>query len=484
MKKILLQNEARLKLKSGIHQLNEVVKHTLGPAGKQVIIGDLSLDPLSSDDGITCADAVELLDEFEDAGAKLARAAARKTNKVAGDGTTTTIVLTNAFVKELISESILLQPDKSLKTKLLEAQAQVLKWLEENKIEITSKEQVEHIATISSGDPVVGKMISDIYEKLGKDGVITHEENKTIGLDYEIVEGLQFDRGLVSHYLAQDRIKIKSVLKNPYILITDGKPTLPNLVEIVKKVSEAGRSEMILIADDFSDATINGLVVNFLQGFRITAIKAPYFGDRRKEFLEDIATFTGGKVVQADQATLVDLGKAQSVECTLGQTIIVGGSGDVSERVQQLRTALEATQSEYDRANLKERISKLTGGVGIIRVGCATELETRSVLAKVEDAINATRVALEDGIVEGGGVALLKASETVDNEVFKKALRSPFDQIVENGGAFDQTNLIERGVIDPVKVTKNALMNALSTALHVRLTEALVVPERKKEDDE
>lgn len=525
-KEIKFGEDARKALERGVNILADTVKVTIGPKGRNVILDKKFGSPLITNDGVTIAKEIELEDAYENMGAQLVKEVATKTNDIAGDGTTTATLLTQAIVREglknvaaganpiFIRKGIQLAVDKAVET------------LQANSRPIENKESIAQVAAISAGDEEVGKMIADAMEKVGKDGVITVEESKTMGTTLEVVEGMQFDRGYVSPYMSTDMEKMEANLSDPLILITDKKITnIQEILPVLEQIVQQGK-KLLIIAEDIEGEALATLVVNKLRGtFDVVAIKAPGFGDRRKAMLQDIAILTGGTVISEEvglelkDADMTMLGRAGSVKVTKENTVIVNGAGsasDIEERVALIRRQIEDTTSEFDREKLEERLAKLAGGVAVIQVGAATETELKERKLRMEDALNATRAAVEEGIVSGGGVALIETISEVEKllteenteiktgiKIILSALQEPLKQIAINAGlegavivenvrkgekgmgfdAFreDYVNMIEAGIIDPTKVTRSALQNASSVAATFLTTEAAVVDIKSEE---
>ncbi len=525
-KQIVFSETARAKMKAGITKVADAVKVTLGPRGRSVVLEKKFGSPLIIDDGVTIAKDIELEDKFENMGAQLIREVASKTNDVAGDGTTTATVLANALLNEGI-KNITSGANPTLVKKGIEMAVDTVKeQLKKMQHPVKTKQEKAQIATISANDKVIGDLIAEAMEKVGYEGVITVEEGKTANTTLEVVEGMQFDRGYISPYFVTDSERMECVLEDCAVIITDKKISSMNeLLPILEKIVQGGR-QFLIIAEDVDGEALATLVVNRLRGtLKGCAVKAPGFGDRRKEMLADIAVLTGGEVISEERglklenATLEMLGKAKRIIIDKESTTIVHGGGDkksVEERSAQIRKQIEMSTSDYDKEKLQERLAKLAGGVAVINVGAATETELKAKKAKVEDAKNATKAGVEEGLVPGGGVALVrceKALETLkaDNEdvqtginIVKKALTAPLRQIAENSG-LDGSVVVERvrnlkgnegfnadtdtyedllkaGVVDPAKVVRTALENAASIASTVLLTEALIAdkPEKKE----
>ncbi|EJP20289.1 chaperonin GroL [Peptostreptococcaceae bacterium AS15] len=525
-KEIKFSEEARKSLERGVNKLADTVKVTLGPKGRNVILQKSFGAPLITNDGVTIAKEIELEDTYENMGSELVKEVATKTNDIAGDGTTTATVLTQAIVREGLKNVAAGSNPILLRRGINKAVEIAVATLKANSKNVENKESIAQVATISGGDEVIGRLIADAMEKVGKDGVITVEESKTMDTALKTVEGMQFDRGYVSAYMATDIEKMEAVLQDPYILITDRKiSSIQDILPLLEQLVQQGR-KLVIIAEDVDGEALSTLVVNKLRGtFEVVAVKAPGFGDRRKEMLQDIAILTGGQVISEElgfdikETTIDQLGKASSVKVTKDNTTIVDGVGEQAEiekRVEQIKAQIEETTSEFDKEKLQERLAKLSGGVAVIEVGAATETELKEKKLRIEDALNATRAAVEEGIVAGGGTALIEAMKAVekeiDNEVAEektgmqivaKALQEPLKQIAINAGlegavivenvktssaneGFDALNekyvdMIKAGIIDPTKVTRSALQNAASIAAILLTTEAAVVDVKKDE---
>ena len=526
-KEILYGEDARKALQAGIDKLANTVKITLGPKGRNVVLDRTYGIPLITNDGVTIAKEIELEDVFENMGAQLIREVATKTNDAAGDGTTTATLLAQAFVREgmknIAAGANPMVLKKGIKKAVDAASAAVLA----NSKAVSGSADIERVATVSSGDENVGKLIAEAMEKVTSDGVITIEESKTAETYSEVVEGMQFDRGYITPYMVTDTDKMEAVLDDAYILVTDKK--ISNIQEILPLLEDIVKSgkKLLIIAEDLEGEALSTILINKLRGtFTCVAVKAPGFGDRRKEMLRDIATLTGTDVISEElgfelkDTTVADLGRARQVVVTKENTIIVDGAGDpadIKARVQQIRTEIENTTSDYDREKLQERLAKLAGGVAVLKVGAATEAEMKEKKLRVEDALSATKAAVEEGIVAGGGTALINAIPAVEKliptldgdektgaKIVLKALEEPVRQIAANAGldgsviidkirrarkvgyGFDAykeeyVDMITAGIVDPTKVTRSALMNAASCAAMVLTTESLVG--NKKEDN-
>ena len=519
-KDILHGSDARAAMEKGINKLADTVKVTLGPKGRNVVLERPYGSPLITNDGVSIAREIELEDKAENMGAQLLREVATKTNDVAGDGTTTATILAQAIVKEGLKNLAAGSNPMILQKGIRRAVEKTVESLKNASVKIEDKESIANVASISAGDPEIGKLISDAMEKVGNDGVITVEESKSMGTTLEVVEGMQFDRVYVSSYMVTDSEKMIAELDNPYILITDKKiSNIQEILPLLEQIVQSGKA-LLIIAEDIEGEAMATLVVNKLRGtFNCVAVKAPGFGDRRKEMLQDIAILTGATVVSSDlgydlKETTVDmLGTCQKVKIEKENTVIVKGAGDeqkVQDRIKQLRAQYEESDSEFDKEKLQERLAKLSGGVAVIQVGAATETELKEKKLRIEDALAATRAAVEEGIVSGGGVALLDTIEDVrpllqDVEgdektgvsIILRALEEPLRQIAENAGkegsvivekvmsskrgeGYDALNdkyvdMIKAGIVDPTKVTRSALQNASSVASMILTTEATVV---------
>ena len=519
-KQIQYGEEARRSLEKGINTLADTVKITLGPKGRNVVLDKKYGAPLITNDGVTIAKDIELEDPFENMGAQLVKEVATKTNDVAGDGTTTATLLAQAIVREGLKNLAAGANPMVLKNGIEAATDAAVEGLKEISRPISGKQAIAQVASISAGSEAIGQLISDAMEKVGKDGVITVEESKTMKTELTTVEGMQFDRGYASAYMVTDTDKMVAELDNPYILITDKKiSNIQEILPVLEQVVQAGK-KLLIIAEDVEGEALATLVVNKLRGtFTCVAVKAPGFGDRRKEMLRDIAILTGGQVISEElglelkEATVDMLGQAHQVKVDKENTTIIDGAGDKEEiknRVNQIKAQIAETTSDYDREKLQERLAKLAGGVAVIQVGAATEIEMKERKMRIEDALAATRAAVEEGIVPGGGVALLNAVSSVAGLVDKtegdaktgvqivlRAMEEPMRQIAVNAGidgaviienirrsgktgyGYDAlkgeyVDMIERGIIDPTKVTRSALQNAASVAAMVLTTESLV----------
>ncbi len=525
-KEILFTDNGMLKIKQGVDKISNTIKVTLGPKGRSVVLAKKFGSPTIIDDGATIAKEIELEDHFEDMGAQLIREAASKTNDVTGDGTTTATVLAQAIFNEGLKNITAGTNPIHLKRGIDKAVAAIVEELKKMAKPVKTKEEKAQIATISANDREIGNLIAEAMEKVGHEGVITVEEGKSSTTELDVVEGMQFDRGYISPYFITDAERMESVLEDALILITDKKLSSMNeLLPILEKIVQTGKP-FLIIAEDVEGEALATLVVNKLRGtLKCCAVKAPGFGDRRKEMLEDIAILTGGEVIseergmKLEKATLEQLGKAKRVVVDKENTTIVDGEGDkkkIKDRTNQIRKQIEETTSDYDREKLEERLAKLSGGVAVIRVGAATETEMKTKKAKVEDAKNATKAGVQEGILPGGGVALIRASKVLDNvkvddederigvNIVKKAIYAPLRTIAENAGVdpsivvekiktsspeigFDAEKLefvdvIKAGIVDPCKVTRTALENAASIAGTLLTSGAFVaeLPEKKE----
>ena len=518
-KEIKYGAEARKALEAGVNQLADTVRVTLEPKGRNVVLAKSYGSPLITNDGVTIAKDIELEDAFENMGAQIVKEVATKTNDVAGDGTTTATVLAQAMINEGMKNLAAGANPIVLRKGMKKACDKAVEAILDMSETISGKDQIARVASISAGDDEVGQMVADAMEKVSKDGVITIEESKSMKTELDLVEGMQFDRGYISAYMATDMEKMVAELDNPYILITDKKiSNIQEILPLLEQIVQSG-SKLLIIAEDIEGEALTTLIVNKLRGtFQVVAVKAPGYGDRRKEMLQDIAILTGGKVISEElgyelkDATLDDLGRAKSAKITKENTVIVDGMGakeDIAGRVNVIKAQLEETTSEFDKEKLQERLAKLAGGVAVIRVGAATETEMKEAKLRMEDALNATRAAVEEGIISGGGSAYIHAAKKVAEfvkdlegdektgaKVVLKAMEAPLFHIAANAGlegsviinkikesevgvgfdAYNETyvNMIEAGIIDPVKVTRSALQNATSVASTMLTTESVV----------
>jgi len=528
-KMIVYGEEARKKLQAGIDQLADTVKVTLGPKGRNVVLGKKFGAPLVTNDGVTIAKDIELEDPFENMGAQLIREVATKTNDVAGDGTTTATVLAQAITREGLKNLSAGANPMVMRKGIEKAVAAAVASIKENSVPVNGSEDIARVGTVSSGDEAIGQLIAEAMEKVGTEGVITIEESKTAETGLEVVEGMQFDRGYISPYMVTDTDKMEAVLDDALLLITDKKiSSIQEILPVLEPVVKAGK-KMIIIAEDVEGDALATLLVNRLRGnFNCVCVKAPGFGDRRKEMLQDIAILTGGTVISSQlnmeltEATMADLGHARQIVVTKDATTIVDGAGDpeaIKARSHQIRSAIATTTSDYDREKLQERLAKLAGGVAVIKVGAQTEVAMKEQKLRVEDALNATRAAVEEGIVAGGGTAQVNAIAAVEKLITKlsgdektgariiaTALQAPIRQIAENAGvdgsvvyekirsskkvgfgynAYTEqyVDMVSAGIVDPTKVTRSSLENAASIASCVLTTESLVADKPNPEAD-
>ena len=524
-KQIAYGEEARKALQAGIDQLADTVKITLGPKGRNVVLDKKYGAPLITNDGVTIAKDIELEDAFQNMGAQLVKEVATKTNDAAGDGTTTATLLAQALVREGMKNVTAGANPMIVKKGMQKAVDAAVASIVEHSQKVSGSDDIARVATISSGDEAIGKLIADAMEKVSADGVITLEESKTAETYSEVVEGMQFDRGYITPYMVTDTEKMEAVIDDAYILITDKKiASIQEILPLLEEIVKAGK-KLVIIAEDIEGEALSTIIVNKLRGtFTCVGVKAPGFGDRRKEMLQDIAILTGGEVISEElglelsAATMAQLGHAKQVKVTKENTIIVDGAGnsdDIKERIAQIRSQIETTTSDYDREKLQERLAKLVGGVAVIKVGAATEVEMKEKKLRIEDALAATKAAVEEGIVAGCGVALLNATDAVAKlidsvegdektgvRIVLKALEEPVRQIAANGGlegsviidtirrsgkagyGFDAykeeyCDMIPAGIVDPTKVTRSALQNAASIAGMVLTTESLVADKKE-----
>ena len=518
-KEIKYGAEARRALEEGVNKLADTVRVTIGPKGRNVVLDKSFGAPLITNDGVTIAKEIELEDRFENMGAQLIKEVASKTNDVAGDGTTTATVLAQAMVHEGMKNLEAGANPIILRKGMKKATDVAVEAIAKMSSKVKDKDQIAKVAAISAGDAEVGQMVADAMEKVSNDGVITIEESKTMKTELDLVEGMQFDRGYVSAYMATDMDKMEANLDDPYILITDKKiSNIQEILPLLEQIVQAG-ARLLIIAEDIEGEALTTLIVNKLRGtFNVVAVKAPGYGDRRKEMLKDIATLTGGQVISEElgmelkDTTMDQLGRAKSVKVQKENTVIVDGMGDknaIADRVAQIKAQIEETTSDFDREKLQERLAKLAGGVAVIRVGAATETEMKEAKLRMEDALNATRAAVEEGIISGGGSAYIHASKAVAKaieelegdektgaKIILKALEAPLAQIAKNAGlegavivnkvresevgtGFDAlteqyVDMVENGILDPAKVTRSALQNATSVASTLLTTESVV----------
>lgn len=516
-KKVLYNEEARKALLKGVDQLADAVKITLGPKGRNVVLDKKYGAPNIVNDGVSIAREIELKDPFENMGAQLVKEVATKTNDVAGDGTTTATLLAQSMIHEGMRNVAAGANPMVLKKGIEKAVDVLVEEIKKKAVSVDTKAKIAQVASVSSADSTIGNLIADAMEKVGNDGVITVEDSKTMGTSLKVVEGMQFDRGYLSPYMVSDADKMECVMNDPYILITDKKiPVIQDIIQLLEKVVQAGK-ELLIIAEDVEGEALATLVVNRLRGtFKCAAVKAPGFGDRRKAMLEDIAVLTGGQVIsedmgrKLDSASIEDLGTAHQVRITKDNTTIVGGAGDkaaIASRVEQIREQLKVATSQFDKDKLQERLAKMSGGVAVIEVGAATEVEMKDKRLRIEDALNATRAAVEEGIVAGGGTTFVDIQKELDGikaegdvktgiNIVRHAVEAPIRQIASNAGmegaivaekvkaakvgigynaAEDKyEDMIAAGIVDPAKVTRSALQNAASIAALVLTTEAIV----------
>jgi len=526
-KEIIFGEDARRALERGVNSLAETVKITLGPKGRNVVLEKKFGSPLITNDGVTIARDVELADPFENMGAQLVKEVATKTNDMAGDGTTTATVFAQAIVREGMRNVAAGANPMALKCGIEKAVEKAVEEIKNSAKPVENKSAITQVASISANDKSIGELISDAMEKVGKDGVITVEESKGMGTTLEVVEGMNFDRGYISAYMITDTDKMEATLNDPYILITDKKITaVQDLLSILEKVVQSGK-QLLIIAEDIEGEALATLVLNKLRGtLQCVAVKAPGFGDRRKAMLEDIAILTNGTVIteelglKLDKVTIDMLGTASKVRVKKEETIIVGGAGSqekITSRVGQIKKQIEETTSDFDREKLQERLAKLAGGVAVIQVGAATETEMKEKKLRIEDALNATRAAVEEGIVPGGGVVYTQAANALNDietenldektgvNIIRRALEEPLRQIADNAGkegsvvvekvrnsekgvgynalTDEYVKMIDVGVVDPAKVTRYALQNAASIAAMILTTESLVADKPEKDKD-
>jgi len=518
-KQILFNENARRNLLSGVNKITDTIKVTLGPKAKLVVLDKGFGAPEISDDGVSIAKEIGLENKTEQLGVEIMKEVAEKTSDVAGDGTTTSMVLTQAIVSEGLKNVAAGADPLALKRGIQKGIKAVIEHLKANSKTISKKEEIAQVATIASLDSEVGNLIAEVFSEVGKDGVITVEESKKFALEKEVVKGLQFDRGYISPYMVTDAERMETILEDPYILITDKKiSSLQEFLPILEKVAKTGKKEMVIIADDLEGDALATIIVNKLRGtFNALAVKAPGFGDRKKDMLQDIAIVTGGQVIseelglKLENVELKHLGSCRKIVSEKEKTTIIEGKGekeDIEARVKQIRNELKNTDSNFDKEKLQERLAKLSGGVAVIKVGAATEVEQKAKQKKTENALNATRAAIEEGILPGGGVALLGSTRVLEKiklegdektglDILRRALEKPVKQIAENAGldgavvvnkikeqdgnfGFDANrmeygDMIEAGVIDPTKVTRTTLENASSAAAMLLTTEAVVV---------
>lgn len=531
-KEVIFGEEVKKKLQKGVDTVANAVKVTLGPRGRNVVLDKGYGGPTITNDGVSIAKEITLKDKFENMGAEIVKEVATKTNDLAGDGTTTATVLTQALVKEGLRQTTLGLNSMAVRNGMEHATIDVVKALHEQATQISTTEEIKQVATISAESAEIGEKIAETIEKVGKDGVVTVEESQSFGIETELTEGMEFDRGYVSPYMVTNPERMEAEYKDAQILITDKKiSSVQEILPLLEKIAQSGKKELVIIADDIEGEALTTFVVNKLKGgFSVLGVKAPGYGDRKKDVLQDIAITTGGELVseelgmKLEEVELASLGKADRIVATKDSTVIVGGQGEkgsIDDRIVALRAQLEATTSKFDKEKIEERIAKLGGGVGVIRVGAATETEMKYLKLKIEDAVNATKAAIDEGIVSGGGTSLAKAAAYVEKEVLAnkhlgreelvgynivlKALEMPLRQIVDNTGrdegavivqkvkdmggnaGYDAAkgemveDMIKAGIIDPVKVERAGVQNAVSAAAILLTSEAAIADE--PEDD-
>lgn len=524
-KQIKFSQDARDKIKHGVNVLADTVKVTLGPKGRNVLLDKGFGGPTITNDGVTIAKEIELEDKFENMGAQLVKEVASRTNDAVGDGTTTATLLAQAMINEGLKNVAAGSSAMGIRRGIERATEAVVDHLKKHAKKISTKEEIAQVASISANDTEIGSLIAEVFDKVGNTGVITVEQSQGIGVEYELTEGMQFDQGYLSAYMVTDTSRMEAKIENPYLLITDKKiSSIQEILPLLEQLAQSGKKELVIIAEDLDGEALATIVVNKIRGvLNILAVKAPGFGDRRKEMLQDIAVLTGGQVIseekgmKLDAATVEMLGRARRVVADKEKTTIVDGKGtasDIKARVEQIKLQIQKASSQYDKDKLKERLGKLSGGVAVIKVGAASEVEQKEKQHRVEDAKEATRAAIEEGVVAGGGTALLEAMKALDAlkvdgdeqigaDILRNALQAPAWQIAHNAGVegavvvaeikkaksgvgYDAkhdtfVNMIESGIIDPLKVTRSALQNAASVAAMVLTTEAAVtdLPEKK-----
>ena len=529
-KNIIFDEKALQLLKKGIDKLNNTVKITLGPKGSNVILDKGFGSPHITNDGVSIAKEIELEDKIENVGASIVKEASEKTSDNAGDGTTSAIILAASMINIGIKNIVAGADSMSIKRGMDKASQKVIENLKKISKEVSKQNEISDVATISARDRNIGDMIAEVINKVGKDGVVTVEDAQTVGLTSEIVEGLQFDRGYISPYMVTSTEKMEAVLENPYILIVDQKiSAIKDLLPLLEKLMQSGSKELLIVCQDLDGEALATLILNKIRGiFNTVAVKAPGFGDRQKEMLEDIAILTGGTVITSDLGMKLEkieidmLGKAHKVIVNKDNTTIVDGNGEkekIQERVNQIKKQLENTDSQYDKEKLQERLAKLSGGVAVIKVGAPSEIEQKSIKDRIDDAVRATKSAVEEGVVPGGGVALIRCFDAINDiesanedekvgiEIVKKSLEAPIRQIVANcsvdssvvidkiknekevwfgydADKLEYVNLMERGIIDPTKVVRSAFQNAVSVASMFLTTKAVVVENPEKKDEE
>jgi chaperonin GroEL len=530
-KQIKYEEEARKKLKMGVDKLANTVKVTIGPKGRNVILDKGFGVPIITNDGVTIAKEIELEDKIENLGAEILKEVAEKANESAGDGTTTAVILAQAIISEGLKNVAAGANPLALKRGIDKGKEEMIKELKKISKEVSSKEETAQVATISAEDKEIGALIADIMEEVGKDGVITIEESKTFGIQKEIVKGLQFDQGYISHYMVTDADRMEAVYENPYVLITDKKiSSLNEILPLLEKIVKIGKKELVIIADDIDGEALATFIINKIRGtFDVLAVKSPGFGDRKKEMLQDIACVTGAQVIseeiglKLENIDLDALGSARKIISSKEHTTVIEGKGDkesINKRINQIKNEIKTNESEFDKEKLQERLAKLAGGVAVIKVGAATEVEQKAKQHKAEDALSATKAAKEEGVVSGGGTALLRASLVLDElfgltenndektgiNILKRAIEEPLRQIASNAGidgavavqkvkesesgigfnaeTMIYENLMESGILDPTKVVRSSLQNAVSAASTFLTTEAVVAESPKKDEKE
>lgn len=524
-KDIRFSDEARAKIRHGVNVLADAVRVTVGPKGRNVILEKSFGGPVITNDGVTIAKEIELDDKFENLGAQLVKQVAEKTNDAAGDGTTTATILAQAMINEGMRNVAAGANPMAIRRGIEKGAEAVVAELKKRAKKVHGKEETAQVAAISANDVEIGQLIAEVYDMVGRDGVITVEESNTLGFEKEVVEGMQFDNGYISAYFVTDSGRMETVIENPFILLTDKKiSSVQEILPILEQITQSGKKDIVIIAEDVDGEALAALVINKLRGtLNVLAVKAPGFGDRRKEMLRDIAVITGGEVVSEEVGLKLEnagvnmLGQARRVVADKEHTLIIEGKGDpqtIKERQEQIKVQIAKTTSEYDKEKLQERLAKLSGGVGVLKIGAATEVEQKEKKHRVEDAVEATKAALEEGIVAGGGAALVGAIKVLDDvkvndeervglNILRKALEAPMRQIAENAGldgaviieevkkaaagvgynaaTGEYVDMIKAGIIDPVKVTRSALQNAASVAALLLTTEAAVVDLPKPE---
>ena len=526
-KQIVYSEESRKKLKAGVDKLANALKVTLGPKGRNVVLDKGFGSPTITNDGVTIAKEIELEDKIENLGAEIIKEVSSKTNDVAGDGTTSAAVLAQSLVREGLKNVTAGANPLALRRGLEKGAGAVVSALRKLSKEISQKQEIAQVATISAEDEEMGKMIADVIQQAGKNGVVTIEESKTFGLQKEIVKGMQFDKGYLSPYMVTNTERMEAVIEDPYIFITDKKiSSLQEILPVLEKMAKSGKKEILIIADDLEGEALATLLVNKIRGvLNSLAVKAPGFGDRKKQILEDIATVTGGQVISEEKGMKIEntglemLGRARKVVSTKENTILIGGKGkrgEIEARVEQIKTEMERTESDFDKEKLQERLAKLSGGVAVIKVGAPTEVAQKSRQHKAEDALAATRAAIEEGVVPGGGVALVRAASALGGlkiedpdektgiKILKRALEEPLRQLSKNAGVEGSvvvekikskkgnfgfnaqtlkfSDLMEEGILDPTKVVRSGLENAVSGASILLTTEAVVADKPKEKE--